>query len=211
MNRTFSNVLFPCVATLAFAAVLPAQDTADRKWNFNAGGGFTTPAGATGNTVDGGASASVGAGYNFNKTLGIVGEFDYNWLGVNSATLNSLGAQNGTAHVWSLTANPIVRIPLGHRIGMYFIGGGGLYQRRVEFTTPTTETVFSPFFGAVSVPADQLLGSATSTAGGLDGGGGFTYSLGESGASLYVESRYNHAFTHGSGTDYVPVTVGVRW
>jgi Outer membrane protein beta-barrel domain len=209
MNRTLSSALLSGAATLVFAISAMAQD--DHKWNFNAGGGYTPVAGLTGNHLDGGGNLSVGAGYNFSSSLGIVGEFGYNWLGVNPATLSSLGVPNGTGRVWSLTANPIVRVPLGHRLGVYFIGGGGLYQRRLEFTSPTTETVFNPIFGAVSVSADQVVGSSTSTAGGLNGGGGFTFSLGESGARLYVESRYNHAFTNGPGTSYVPVTIGIRW
>ena len=209
MKRTISSALLSGVAILVFAIDAPAQD--DHKWNFNVGGGYTPVAGSTSNRLDGGGNFSVGAGYNFSPTLGVVGEFGYDLLGVNSATLTSLGVPNGTAHVWSLTVNPIVRVPLGHRLGAYFIGGGGLYQRRLEFTSPTTDTVFNPVFGVVSVPADQVVGSSTSTAGGLNGGGGFTFSLGESGAKLYVESRYNHAFTRGPGTSYVPVTIGIRW
>jgi len=211
MNRTFSKFLLTGVAAFAFTSAAIAQESAFHKWNFNMGGGFTAPAGTTADHFEGSGNISTGGGYNFNPMLGIVGEFQYSALGISSTTLNSLNVPDGNAHIWSLTANPIVRVPLGHRLGVYFIGGGGLYQRKLEFTSPTTETVFNPIFGLIGIPANQILGSVTSTAGGLNAGGGFTYALGESGAKLYVESRYNHAFTDGPGTSYVPVSIGIRW
>jgi opacity protein-like surface antigen len=211
MKHTLSNILFSGVAALVFTTVATAQESAYHKWNFNMAGGYTVPTSSTGNQLEGSGNVSVGGGYNFSPSLGIVGEFDYSALGVSSATLNSLDVSDGNAHIWSLTANPIVRFPLGHRIGAYAIGGGGLYQRKLEFTSPTTATLFNPIFGTSGVPADQVLGSLTSTVGGLDAGGGLTYSLREGGPKLYVEARYNHAFTPGRGTDYVPVTIGVRW
>ena len=211
MNRKISRALFSGVAGLVFATSVAAQEAPFHAWNFNMAGGYTVPAGSTGDRLEGSGNVTVGGGYNFNPTLGIVGEFAYNALGVSGTTLSSLNVPDGNAHIWSLTANPTVRFHLGHKLGAYAIGGGGLYQRKLEFTSATTATVFNPIFGNINVPADQVLGSVTSTVGGLDAGGGFTYSLGESGAKLYVESRYNHAFTSGHGTDYVPVTIGIRW
>ncbi|MEO8129100.1 MAG: outer membrane beta-barrel protein [Bryobacteraceae bacterium] len=211
MNCNFSKVIFTGVAAVLFASSGAAQETAFHKWNFNIAGGFTAPAGATADHFEGSGNISTGGGYNFSPLLGIVGEFQYNALGFSTTTLNALNVPDGNAHIWSLTANPIVRLPLGHRIGVYFTGGGGLYQRKLEFTSPATEAVFNPIFGAIGIPTNQILGSVTSTTGGLDAGGGLTYALRESGAKLYVESRYNHAFTDGPGTSYVPVSIGIRW
>ena len=211
MKQTLSNILFSGVAAVVFTTVAAAQESTSHKWNFNMAGGYTVPTSSTASHLEGSGNLSVGGGYNFSSSLGMVGEFDYSALGLSSATLNSLDVSDGNAHIWSLTASPIVRFSLGHRLGAYAIGGGGLYQRKLEFTSPTTVSVFNPIFGTISAPADQLLGSLTSTVGGLDAGGGLTYSLREGGPKLYVEARYNHAFTPGRGTDYVPVTIGVRW
>jgi hypothetical protein len=216
MNRTVTTLIFCGAATLLLANGALAQEEFDRKFNVDFGGGYTPSTGATGRHLDGGGNVTAGGGFNLNRHLGIVGEFQYNGLGVNSTTLNLLNVPDGSAHIWSLTANPTLRFNFTPRFGVYLIGGGGVYRRTVEFTKPTIDVVniLDPWWGYVGpalVPANQILGKVTSTAPGVNIGGGLTFAAGKSGAKIYVESRYNRAFTSGSDTTYVPLTFGIRW
>jgi hypothetical protein len=206
---------FSAMALLCTTAAL-AQEEGEHKWNFNFGGGYTPAAGFTSDRLNQGGNVSAGGGYNLNRHIGIVGEFQYNMLGITNNALNILAVPGGDAHIWSLTANPVFRFPIKSRVSGYVIGGGGLYQRKVDFNQPlTSDTLVSDpwwgYTGASFVPAGQTLGSVTSTVGGVNIGGGLTVSLGSRGTKFYVESRYNRAFTAGSDTAYVPLTFGVRW
>jgi hypothetical protein len=49
------------------------------------------------------------------------------------------------------------------------------------------------------------------SAGGLNGGVGFTIRLSDSGWMFYTEARYHYAFTQGIPTTLIPVTMGIRY
>src|SRR5262245_53263315 len=161
MKRTIT--VLSCGAATMFLASAALAQSDELRWNFNVGGGVTSLTGRTSNHLDSGGNVEVGGGYNFTQHLGILGEYQFNKLGVSSRTLNDLNVPDGNAHIWSLTVNPIVRFPLTHRVGAYVIGGGGVYRRSVEFTQPTTDVVnvFDPWWGYVGpalIPANHVLG-----------------------------------------------------
>ena len=123
---------------------------------------------------------------------------------------------DGNARVYSFTADPTLRLPLGHRWSAYLLAGGGYLRRTVQFTQPTLAQtfVFDPwwgYFGPGLVPVNQILGTVTSNSGAVDVGGGVNIPLPRTGFHLYVESRYFHGFTSNTNTQVVPVTVGFRW
>ena len=212
MKRTpFAAVI--CLIAPAITMPLAAQEFS--RFTFSAGGGVTQPVGGTKSRFDTGWNFTAGAGVNFVRHAGIVGEFTYNSFGINGATLQTLQFPNGDSHIWAITADPIVRLNPSGPIDLYLIGGGGVYHRLVEFTQPTVATVtaFDPFFGIffpATVPANQVLRSFSVTKGGVNGGAGLTVRLGRGNAKLFAEARYHYMFTP-NATTFVPVTFGLRW
>jgi hypothetical protein len=212
--RNLKTLSIICVLLLSIT--LSAQENTEwHHYNFNVGGGVTPMVGADSSRLNTGWNFVAGGGYNFTRSLGIVGEYMVNQMGVSDTTLRNLNVPGGSATIWSLTANPTVRFNPNGKFGGYLIAGGGLYSRTVQFTRPTTAAVnfFDPFFGfgTAFVPADQVIGSFTRRAGGWNAGGGLTFGLGHAGAKLYTEARYHWADTEGRPIQIVPVTIGLRW
>src|SRR6185437_12888041 len=123
------------------------------KYAFMVGGGFTLPTGGTHNYASPGWKFQVGAGRNFNKTLGVLLQFDYDKMGIQTHTLNSqlalynsLGATdqngnplsqlNGYIHDWSFSLDPIVNYYTSDTWRAYVTGGVGLYHKATVFTIP---------------------------------------------------------------------------
>lgn len=180
------------------------------------GAGFTTPVYGTGTRFDGGWNAGAGVGVNISKYLGVEGQFQFNDLDVNGATLNGLGFPDGTMRMWSATIDPVIHFAPSNKFNPYIIGGGGIYHRTVEFTAPTVATVagFDPFFGTFfpfNVAANQVLQSDTVNKPGWNAGAGFSIPLGSSKMKLFAEARYHYMYTAPRGTSILPVTFGLRW
>ena len=100
-------------------------------------------------------------------------------------------------------------------VDAYVIGGGGVYHRTQEFTTPTTATftAFDPFFGfyQAGVAANQVLASYSVVKPGVNIGAGVAFGT-RWHAKFYAEARYHKIFLgNDRHTDYIPVTFGVRW
>ena len=217
-RKAIAKFTLPALILMVLTITSPvgAQTGSDRKWNVSAGVGVSPLVGDISSRLSTGWHVAVGGGYDITRSVGFTVEYMYNGLGVSNSVLNSLRVPNGDAHVHSLTLNPIWHFKTGERFGAYAIVGGGYYRRTVEFTQPTTAIVniFDPWWGYVGpvfVPVNRVLGSATSNAGGVNGGLGTTIALGHSGAKFYSEIRYHYAATHRSRTQMLPITFGIRW
>jgi hypothetical protein len=181
---------------------------------FSVGAGFTTPVGGTGRYFDTGWNAGGGFGYNFNSYVGALIDLNYNSMGINSSTLQSVGVPGGGMHVFSATLDPIVHVTPRSKVDVYLAGGGGLYHRNEDFTAPgyANVTGFNPFFGyyTYGVATTQILSSYTVNKPGIDGGMGIAFGSKWHG-KFFAEARYNRIFMNNSHTDYLPVTFGFRW
>src|SRR4051794_40167464 len=93
---------------LAIVSALSAQEVP--RFTFDLGGGFTQPVGNTGRHLDTGWNIQGGAGYNFSSHVGVMLQLDYNWMGINSSTLNNIGFPGGNVNVFSATIDPIVHL-----------------------------------------------------------------------------------------------------
>jgi hypothetical protein len=222
MPRTISKRAVPALVVMAFSISLSlnaqtASDSPEHRWNFNVGGGVTPTVGDISSRLNTGGHFTVGGGYNFTNSLGVALEYMYTGFGVDRSVLRALDVPDGDAHMHSVTLNPIWHFKTVGRFGGYAIGGGGFYRRTVEFTQPTTAivTVFDPWWGYLGpaiVSANQVLGSVTSNAGGINAGLGITIDLGHGGTKFYGEIRYHYAATHRArNTQILPVTFGIRW
>ena len=172
------------------------------KWTFMVGGGFTIPVGGTHSYATPSWKFQVGGGRNFNKTFGVLVQFDYDNFGMQTSTLNqqlalynSLGAQinqlNGSLHDWSFTLDPIVNYYTSDTFGSYITGGLGFYHKYTNFTVPVVGTCFDPYYGYYACAANQRIDWYTSNAFGLNFGIGFTYRFSRwAGEKFFTEARY---------------------
>ena len=174
--------------------------TYESRWSkvaFEAGGGFTAP---VGNDVSGGAGVglsgydtwgynlTLGGGWNFNKWLGVLAEYQFNRNKIPGDTLAALGAPGGNINTWSLTIDPIIYLPpITPTIGVYVTGGGGFYRKVTNFTAPACE---ESFFGVFC--QNETIAHLSSNQGGLNiGAGAYWKAFGpDSRAKLYAEARY---------------------
>jgi opacity protein-like surface antigen len=212
MKRLAFVLVLSCLG-IAVAMPAAAQDPA---WTLNVGAGFTNPVRDIESRLNQGWHFTVGGGARFTPHVSLIGEFNYNELGLSRTALFALAMPDGDARIWSLTANPRVNFNPGGVLDFYVIGGGGVYRRTVEFTQPTVATVavVDPWWGVVFpavVPAEQILGTYGMTRGGLNAGGGVTVRLGQTGVKFFTEARYHHMFTPVVSTTFVPVTFGLQW
>jgi len=194
------------------AGAVSAQETP--KFAFNVGAGFTTTVGSTGTKLDTGWTLEAGVGYNFHPRFGALVQFNDSQYDINGATLNSLGFPGGNVNLWSLTLDPIVHVNPRGPVDVYFIGGGGLYHWRQEFTQPTVAIFrgFDPFFGFynTAIPAQNVLTSYSVNKPGVNGGMGFAFGT-RWNAKVYAEARYHRVIFGNFHADMVPVTFGIRW
>jgi hypothetical protein len=171
------------------------------KYAFIAGVGLTIPTSDLRNNLTTSWGLQVGAGRNFNKTFGLMAQFDYDNFGFTGKTLaNQLTIYNspvvfngqlpqldGNSHIWSFTLNPVINIPTNGSMGAYVVGGVGFYHKTANFTVPVEE---EDIFGDV-FDANQTIDKYTSNAPGFSGGFGLTYKTSRfSNERLYAEVRY---------------------
>ncbi|HEY3826921.1 MAG TPA: hypothetical protein VGL82_20330 [Bryobacteraceae bacterium] len=208
MNR-FALMCFAGTFALATAN---AQEFS--KFSFDFGGGYTVPAGSTGNYLNTGWGLRAGFGMNFSSTLGAMINLGYDSMGIDSGTLGSIGVGGGDVNIFHATLDPVIHIFPHHRASFYLTGGGGVFHRYQEFSNPTvvSTTAYIPFFGfyPVSFGANQIVASYSVTKPGFDVGAGAEFgALGH--GKFFTEAKWNHMFLAGGHTDYIPVSFGFRW
>jgi hypothetical protein len=220
------------------------------KYTFFAGAGFTLPTGGTHAYFSPSYNFQVGGGRNFNKKLAAIAEFDYANFGLQSSLTNELGGTGGIyttlgvspvgghGHDWSFTLGPQYTYMDRDKFGGYVIGGVGYYHKVTDFTTPAQEQYFDPYYGYITITANETFDSYVSNAVGFNGGLGFTYKASRfSDLKFYAEARYVYTanerrpyydgstganpssnanyfdvFPQNSApTTFIPVTFGVRF
>ncbi|HVO59593.1 MAG TPA: outer membrane beta-barrel protein [Terriglobales bacterium] len=205
------------LTTVLFGISTLASAQSERRWSASVGGGYTPLVGAISNRLDNGWNARVGAEFNVTKHFSIGPRFSWNGLGVGRAVLSEANVPGGNSHVWSITADPRLRLAPFHHLNPYFVGSVGYYRRVLEFTRPTVQAafIFDPIFGffPTFVPADQVLGRITRNS--IGGGGGFGFDIGlghrVSNARFFAEARYEYAATGTIPTRMIPLTFGIRF
>jgi len=171
------------------------------KYAFVIGGGLGLPVSDTHTYLTPSWAVQVGGGRNFNKTFGVMAQFDYDNFGFQAQTITNqstiyFGGQgfglDGKSHVWSLSLDPVVNLTSGEGVGAYVVGGAGFYHKTANFTVPATGVYCDPYYGiCYQYAANETIDKYTSNAPGFNGGMGFTYKLSRfSGERLYGEVRY---------------------
>jgi hypothetical protein len=214
---------------LVSGKAIRAQEEAendDPKFNTNLGFPISAPLNPMAQFAGAGTGVIYGAGYNFSRRHGVVGEFMWDWLNPGGGALTPVRAAlqlndiNGHSNLYSLSAN--YRFELrGRALGIYFIGGGGWYVRKsslskvvVTGNTVTCTPVWLWWGAACSsgtVTANQTVLSSSSSALGGNAGIGFTARVGDAPYRMYVETRYHYANTRTINTQLIVATVGIRY
>lgn len=223
----------------------------DRPVGINFGGGWAFPASGFGGSFDTGWNGSIGATFNISPTLGIHGEYMYDRLGGPDRTINvfpspvdpiaspGLIESNHQMHVgtFNMIYSPLGSEASSRMVGYYAIGGGGIYNRKIQLTTPSVgyTSVCDPYWLVcypTLVEVDRIIGDRSSNDFGINLGAGVTFGTD---AKFYIESRWHYVWgpkvttaqvtpvstatgqpidcTQGCSTNaqYFPLTFGVRW
>jgi len=210
------------LALLVIASAAPASaDYYNRKGTFALGGGWNNPTGTSGDYFNGGGTLFFAGGRHLNENTALQIEYSHHWLGIDPSVIDrassdSLQFDNAYASMWSVTLNGIYRRNPRKSVVPWLTGGVGYYKRNLVITQNTYFYVppfFDPWWGWIGggwVPGEAITGSRS------DSGFGFNVGLGvdiqiDSGASLFVDARYHHAYMEGVDMDIIPISFGVRW
>ena len=207
---------------------------------FVAGAGLNVPAGNTAKYYTPHVAIVAGAGINFNKTFGILGEFSYQHMGLTAGAINTdytntynyfvsqgnnpsdvsnyLAGFDANAHIFGFSVNPIVNLVGQGKIGAYVTGGLGYYHKTTNFTLPQLSQNIYGGVGYVNSTFDSYGAGGI----GYNGGVGLTYKISQfSSERLFVEARYewlnlgktNSDFFpyNGRNSETIPITVGIRF
>jgi len=193
------------ICLVLLVAVLPVSaqwrhfGRSDMRPTASLGVGLSTPVNPLATNLDTGWSLAGGAGIQ-NGSVGVMVDFMAAGLGINHAALLRQAAQHGTQRYWAVTLDPIVHINERGPADFYLTGGAGIYGQLTKFRVPAG-------------PASQydLIRTENLYRAGVNGGAGFAFNLGDPRLKIFIEARYHHIFTPGSGASLIPVTVGVRF
>jgi hypothetical protein len=196
---------------------------ASRGLALDLGGGFNAPIGNDTSTAEGGpfitwgGNFTVGGGVHFSKRFSLLGEFQFidNKLPGEFIAEAGAGATNGSTHIISLTADPVIDLFPSRTNSIYVTGGGGYYHKSTDFSVQAC----CDFYG---YPVSIDTNSFSSNQLGGNFGFGITHRLGgingDGTMKLFAEARYlfvntpSITQTNGLGkTELIPVTFGVRW
>jgi hypothetical protein len=185
------------------------------RFTFHVGAGPTVTTNRLNDYAGNGYNILLGGGVRVTPVVELLGEFHINGSEVRESVLTELAVPDGTATFYSLTGNVKFNLIPRARVVPYVIVGGGWYRRTVEFTEPTTRlvSIIDPWWGYLGnavVPTNALLGSVTRDSGGLNGGVGFDFRVGES-VRVFAESRIHRGYHNPTNTTIIPVTFGVRF
>ena len=194
---------------------------------FEVSGGVNAPAGDK-TYITWGGQFTVGGGFNFNKQLAALIEYQFIGDKIPGHIIAEAGAQGGHAHIWSLTIDPVVDLMPKATNDVYITGGGGFYRKVTSFTD-VEPTEYCEFYYCGIGYAPQVVGHFSSNQGGFNIGGGYQHRMGgmygDSRMKLFAEVRYVYLLSPAvttqpnglgttsvaAGTKVLPINLGVRW
>jgi hypothetical protein len=173
------------VAALALASALfTTSAQAQTSMQFGIGGGITMPLSEFGDAAETGFHGLLNAEFQpENLPVGFRIEGMYTRLGFPEGI-------DGNWQVISGTANAVYTFVTAaeSKFHPYLIAGAGAYNMKANFDAgdDDSETKF-----------------------GVNGGAGFNVGMG--GAAVFIEGRFHNVFTEGESTNFIPISIGVRF
>jgi opacity protein-like surface antigen len=190
-----------------------------KNWVYNVGGGASLLDGTTQKFVRGGGGvAAAGVARNYSQYLGLRLDFQFDNLPLKDSALRLAQAPGATSHVYSLTFEPIINIPLTSQWGGYVLVGPAFFHRSGDLDSSSVlpGSICNPFFQwwgrcfNSSLPVNGNFLHASQNEFGETFGVGVTHKLNPK-VELYGEIRYLHGTHFKVTTDLRPITIGVRW
>jgi opacity protein-like surface antigen len=199
----------------------PAQAGRYHKGTFFTSGGFNNPVGGDNQYFNTSGSFSFGGGRNVSEKFALEVEYTHNWLAIDPVVLDKAAAdtsQISDAHasLWSVTLNGVYRFHPESDVVPWLKFGGGYYKRTLQLTQTALfyyPPIWDPWWWWIDGgwgPGEAIVGQRDNAGFGLTVGAGIDFEI-DSGASLFLESRYEHAFLDGVEMQVVPIMAGVRW
>ncbi len=202
------------LTTMNASAAQPTSSAPANRWLFDVGAGGAIPAGGTSSYVHPGFNITAGGGYRLSGSLSV-------WLDVGLA-INGMKQivlqreQQPLGHFFfpTFAVDPTYSFAPHGRWRSYVSGGAGMSVKEVAFSQPSSPYHYT--FGDHAL----VQASKSSLQPMVDFGGGIGYHLHSQGrTSMFLESRYMRLFTPAgqfpgfevSGTNLIPLTLGVRW
>ena len=190
-----------------------------KKWTFNVGGGASLTNGTTQKYVRGGGGvAAAGVARNYSKYFGFRLDFQFDNLPLRTSALQLAQAPGATNHVYSLTLDPIINIPVSKNWGGYLVFGPGFFHRsgKLDSSSAIPGSACNGFFiwwghcfnGSFPITGQFLHSSQNEF--GYNFGGAITRKI-RPNMDFYVEFRYLHGKHNNLTTDLRPITIGIRW
>jgi hypothetical protein len=220
LKRTVASTIFLCAVWLPRVC---AQDPELRRLNFNMGGGLSVPLNPTARYAGVNGNGTSGVGVNFDKYNSVEGDFLWIGLPPNFAVAHSNFRPDVSINLFALTGQYRFHLDnIGESpFGFYLLAGGGWYYRLTDigrrFFVPP-QTICQPIYNWWGLAcADNGFVSATgsrsngSSAGGANGGVGFTIRFAHTGWKFFAESRYHYVWSTFIPTTFVPITFGFRY
>jgi opacity protein-like surface antigen len=190
-----------------------------KDWTFNVGGGASLTSGTTKEFVrSGGGVGAAGVARNVNKYLGLRLDFQFANLPLRTSALQAAQAPGANSHVYALTLDPIINIPVTKDWGGYVVFGPGFFHRsgKLDSSTAIPGSACNPFqtwwghcFNS-SLPINGHFLNSSENEFGYNFGGGVTRKI-RPNIDFYAEFRFMHGSRGGITTDFHPITIGVRW
>lgn len=227
--------LLPALIALALALPARAQiytdetarSAAPNRFTFNIGGGPSFIAGDASDVFDTGGLFQIGAGYRFAPEGAV--QLVYSWSRYDVEERLIEDATIDAYHTLQyLSAEAVYEPIIGATgpVGVYFLGGPGLYYRVAtvrEFTGAAVLPYCDPWLFycyPTAVETSRVVGTRDDWNFGLTGGVGVVFRL-SAYAGIFIEGRYHYVwgddFTDAEGrerssdTQYIPVVGGFRF
>jgi len=192
-----------------------------KNWVYNVGAGANLDSGPTKTWVrQGGFVGSGGVARNANKYLGLRADFIFANLPLRDSTQELALATGATTHVYTLTLDPVINIPVTSLWGGYAVIGPSFSHRAGSLSGDTTVpgapcNAFWNWWGSCqnsnfSIPLSNSFTNSSVNGFGYNVGVGVTRKM-PSGVEIYGEVRIVHSTHNNVTTDYRPITLGFRW
>jgi hypothetical protein len=184
------------------------------------GGGYTVTTGDTNDYLHNGGNVGLGLTWFPIEALpvGVRADGSYSWFGIRNNTLAPSGSDYSQGHEYVYGGDADLQFDLAHhseRTKMYLFGGVGWYReqlhtREISFQSGTVCGFFYCFPGQYPVVTgvDRTTSPWHSS---WNAGLGWQYSAPGGGPSFFIEARYLRIAPRDSRTEFVPITVGLRF